>query len=281
MPIPSNFQFSQGSLQDYVDCPKRFYLRYIRRLAWPAVEAEPALENERLIHQGERFHALIYQSLLGIPNERLDRMVQDADLSVWWRNFQSALPDLKSNTAGLYPEVSLTAVLGGYILTARCDLVIKRDDGRVQIFDWKTSQSRMSRERLAARLQTRVYPYLLIRDGARLNGGQSLQPEQVEMIYWFTRYPEQPERFVYKTAQFLADEDRLKDLISGIADLDDAGFTPGPQNGQSKYCVYRSFCEHGVRAGNLSERKEEEDGIDALDVLNLDFDFEQIAEVEY
>ncbi len=40
MALPSDFQFSQSSLQDYVDCPWRFYLRYIRQLAWPAIVAE-------------------------------------------------------------------------------------------------------------------------------------------------------------------------------------------------------------------------------------------------
>ena len=42
--LPADFHFSQGSLQDYVDCPRRFQLRYMMKLAWPAVEAEPAVE---------------------------------------------------------------------------------------------------------------------------------------------------------------------------------------------------------------------------------------------
>ncbi len=278
MPIPPNFQFSQGSLQDYVDCPKRFYLRYVRRLAWPALEAEPVLENERYMLQGQRFHTLVHQSLLGVPTQVLDRMAEDPDLAVWWRNIQSALPGLKSEAAGLYPEVGLRAVVGEYVLTARCDLVIRRSDGRLQIFDWKTSQNRTRRERLAHRLQTCVYPYLLVRDGVYLNGGRPVQPEQVEMIYWFTRYPGQPERFAYDQNQLQADQERLQALIAEIASLDEAGFTPSSQSGQSKYCLYRSFCEHGVKAGNFFERQEDEAGSDDL---SPNFDFEQIAEVEF
>jgi hypothetical protein len=45
--LPLDFQFSQGSLQDYVDCRRRFQLRYLDQLAWPAVEAEPLLEHEQ------------------------------------------------------------------------------------------------------------------------------------------------------------------------------------------------------------------------------------------
>jgi hypothetical protein len=38
---------SQSSLQDYNDCPRRFELRYLQQLAYPAIETEPALENEK------------------------------------------------------------------------------------------------------------------------------------------------------------------------------------------------------------------------------------------
>jgi hypothetical protein len=49
---------SQSSLQDYNDCPRRFELRYLQRLAYPAIETEPALENEKHQREGEFFHRL-------------------------------------------------------------------------------------------------------------------------------------------------------------------------------------------------------------------------------
>ncbi|NCT22292.1 PD-(D/E)XK nuclease family protein, partial [bacterium] len=63
--IQSPFTFSQSSLQDYADCPRRFQLRYIEQLAWPAVETEPALENERRQQEGLLFHRLAQQHLIG------------------------------------------------------------------------------------------------------------------------------------------------------------------------------------------------------------------------
>ena len=61
--LPPNFQFSQGSLQDFVDCRRRFQLRYIQGVAWPALQTEPAMENERSMQQGARFHHLVHQHL--------------------------------------------------------------------------------------------------------------------------------------------------------------------------------------------------------------------------
>jgi hypothetical protein len=56
MAINPEFQFSQSSLQDYVECSRRFELRYIERLRWPALQSEPVLEQERHMQQGQRFH---------------------------------------------------------------------------------------------------------------------------------------------------------------------------------------------------------------------------------
>src|SRR5215213_6046604 len=62
---------SQSSLQDYMDCARRFKLRYLDRLSYPAVETEPTLENEKHQQEGEYFHRLVQQHLIGIPAERI------------------------------------------------------------------------------------------------------------------------------------------------------------------------------------------------------------------
>ena len=71
MPLPPNFIFNQASLQDAVECRRRFQLRYLLELAWPAPVAEPADEHEAHIRSGEAFHRLIHQHQVGLPAERL------------------------------------------------------------------------------------------------------------------------------------------------------------------------------------------------------------------
>ncbi len=70
--LPAQFAFSQSSLQDYADCPRRFQLRYLDKLIYPAAETEPALENEKHLQEGQNFHRLAQQYLLGIPTEKLE-----------------------------------------------------------------------------------------------------------------------------------------------------------------------------------------------------------------
>jgi len=273
--LPTNLQFSQGSLQDYVDCPRRFQLRYLLCLAWPAEEAEPALENERHLQQGAAFHRLVHQHVLGIAPQRLSSTVADAALRRWWHNYLEGGPaDLPPSR---YPEVVLSAPVGGYRLVAKYDLVAVDAGRRSVIVDWKTSRKRSRRKWLAERLQTRVYPYLLIRAGSHLNAGQPFEPEQVEMVYWFANFPATPERFAYDAAQYEADEVYLTLLIEEIRDLGDKDFLLTTQERRCRYCLYRSLCQRGVGAGAFDEM--EEPGLS--DDFDFNFDFEQIAEIEY
>src|SRR3990172_2677345 len=86
--MPVNFQFSQASLNDYVDCPRRFQLRYVLEQDWPAVESEPLIERERLADLGRRFHRLVQQHIHGLPVEQLTRSAStDPDLLLWWHNY--------------------------------------------------------------------------------------------------------------------------------------------------------------------------------------------------
>lgn len=276
MTLPADFLFSQGSLQDYVDCPRRFQLRYLLRLAWPAAEAEPALENERHLQQGAAFHRMIHQHLLGIAPERLSSAATDADLRRWWRSYlERGLAELPPSR---YPEVVLSAPIGGHRLVAKVDLVAVDPGRRVVVVDWKTSRRRPRRSWLAGRLQTRVYPYLLVRAGSHLNAGQPFAPEQVEMVYWFADFPADPERFAYDAAQYDADAVYLAALVEEIAGLGDEDLPLTIEERRCRYCVYRSLCRRGVRAGAFDEAEEEMGGGDDF---GISLDFEQIAELEY
>jgi hypothetical protein len=281
MPLPPDFHFSQGSLQDFVDCPRRFQLRYLDRIAWPAVSAEPVLENERHLQQGEMFHLMVQQQLVGVPVERLTAMARDdADLDAWWQAYLGATPaDLPGQH---FPEVTLLAPLGESgqrRLVAKYDLVVLTPEGRAVIFDWKTSRHRAPRRWLAGRLQTRVYPYLLLHAGVDLSGGQPLAADRIEMVYWFAGFPDRPERFGYSAGQATEDEGYLHSLVEQIALLAGGeGIWPlTPDETHCRFCVYRSLCERGVEAGRLDEV----DYRDFEPEIEIDLDFEQIAEVEY
>lgn len=275
MSLPSDFIFSQASLQDYVDCPRRFQLRYLLRIAWPAPLAEPVAEAERQLQLGADFHRLVHQHLIGIPAEALGATIEDADLRTWWEAYLSLGPDVPGT---LYPEVTLSLPLAGYRLIAKLDLVAASPGEQLVIVDWKTNQKRPSRSWLEKRLQTRVYRYILAAAGKRFNAGRDVDPEQIEMRYWFAAFPAQTERFRYGHTAFVEDRAYLEKLISEIVAR--AGMGDMEQTADTRlcrYCRYPSFCERSFGPGEWES--EEADLEDAA--FDFDLDLEQVLEVEF
>jgi len=262
---------SQSSLQDYVDCSLRFKLRYLDRLSYPAVESEPALENEKHQQEGEYFHRLVQQHLIGIAAEQIGRLANTPNLERWWSNWQ-AFKD-KQKFGNIYPEITLSAPLGNYRLLAKYDLISVKD-GKATIYDWKTYRKRPRNEWLSARMQTRVYRAMVVRAGAHLNHGKPFEPEQVEMIYWFGDFSEDPARFDYTSAQYQRDWDSLLKLAE---EVESAASYPQTEDRQKcAFCTYRSYCERGVRAGDWNDAETEMQAEELFDV-----NFEQIGEISF
>ncbi len=280
--MPENLTtLSQSSLQDYQDCPRRFELRYLQRLAYPAIETEPALENEKHQQEGEYFHRLAQQHLIGIPAEQVGRLANTENLQRWWGNFQDfrSLGDFGS----LYPEITLSAPLGKFRLVAKYDLIAIEKD-RAVIFDWKTYRKRPKNEWIHVRWQTRVYRALLAKAGAHLNSGSPFTPEQIEMVYWFAEFPAEPAKFPYKADQFKRDWDALTKIAEEISHAaTSAGSTSLTMNfpktdevSKCSYCPYRSYCNRGVRAGDAADAELETEAEELFDV-----NFEQIGEIGF
>jgi len=268
-------QFSQHSLQDYTDCPRRFQLRYVLGVTWPAVKAEPIAEMERRARLGQRFHHMAHQYALGISAERLEAGLDKEYLRRWWHNFLAAPPrDLPTGLRRA--EVSLSIPLTGHRLAARYDLVAANPGERLVIVDWKTRRPKRPK-RLLKKLQTVVYPYVLVEAGAAFNGGQPVQPEQVVMVYWFADFPDDPLTLAYDAVQHAANHEHLVTLIGEIAKRDEETWSlTDDVDHTCKFCAYRSLCKRGGIAGDLDDLDEDLELEEVLDI-----DLEQIAEIAF
>ena len=275
MTLPADFSFSQSSLQDYLDCPRRFELRYLQHLSWPAIEIEPALENERFLQRGSAFHRLVHQHQIGIPEAALTPYAGEPELSEWWQAYLRAAPGLLQNCTRKLPEVSLSTVVSGQNLLAKYDLLCELEDGSLHILDWKTSRFAPRRRSLVERMQTQIYPYVLVRAGERLLG-RPIAPEQIQMVYWYTSAPDQPVVFNYDSAQFTRTGLRLEELIQRIASLQPGDFPLTSDENRCRLCTYRSLCQRGVQAGELVAELE----LSESDLLAT-LDFDQIGEIDY
>ena len=274
MPLSTDFQFSQSSLQDYFDCPRRFELRYILKQKWPAIQTEPVVEFEHHMEIGTRFHRLVHQHILGIPDDVLEAGIADPDLLKWWRVFLQYTP-LKDLPYPCLPEYRLAAVFECHRLVAQYDLVSIEAGKSAVILDWKTSAHRPSSGNLQQRIQSRLYPLLLTVAGHRLNNGTPLEPEQIEMRYWFPSAPDRPEVIHYTKDKFNQDKEFLSNMINEIKNTPDGRFLLTQDENKCKFCEYRSLCERQVKAGDWKEI----DDSDLIPQNDTTMDIEQIGDI--
>jgi len=274
MALPDAFLFSQGNLQDYVDCQRRFQLRHVLTQPWPAIITEPALEAERHAQRGTDLHHLAHQHSLEIDAKRLEATIHDEVLARWWHTYLTYPPPGVPETVRR-AEVVVSAPLAGHRLVAQYDLLAVEPGERLVVVDWKAVLKRPLRANLARRLQTRVYRYLAVEGGAAFNGGQPVEPEQVEMIYWFAEFGGAVECFPYDADQRRADGDYLVDLIAEIAGHSESIWPLTPDERQCRFCNYRSLCERGATAAFLADAE------DDLEPAEVTIDLEQIAEVAF
>jgi hypothetical protein len=285
MTLPNGFLFNQGNLQDYMDCQRRFQLRYLFHLTWPAVEAEPFLEYERVAEQGSRFHKIIRQHFSGVPESSIDQsLVEDEVLHFWWRNYKQSLNDgilklIHQDGNKLFEELILTVPLGDFRLIAKYDLLVIQPDSRYLIIDWKTSQNRPKQKWLANRQQTHVYPFVFSLAASSINNSKPINPEQIEMIYWFTNQPDKPERFYYTSSAFTSDARYLTNLSVEISQKTDPVFELTEDVKHCLFCTYRSLCNRGIKPGELHQLEEWQESGQSAEDVSLDYD--QIIEIEY
>ena len=267
--LPTPFIFSQSCLQDYHDCEKRFYLRYIEKLAWPTIEVEPALENEQKQIEGQKFHQLVHQHLLGIPIDKLNKQAATYPLSEWWQNYLSS--DLQLDENVLLPEIPLITNLGNHKITGKYDLIAIHNE-KIRIFDWKTYQKKPSESRMGLRYQTKVYCSLIVKTAPTLIKKHTFDPDKLEMVYWLANFPAQPIRLTYSETQYERDLQHLEKVITRIAKQDE--FNASEEEKKCQYCSYRSYCDRGGIAGIWNDDIEI-----SLDMPELSL--EEIEEVEF
>ncbi len=279
--LPVDFTFNQSNLQDFLECPRRFYLGHVRRLLWPNQEMSSESVNQRRIQLGQTFHHLAQQKALGIADEKIKRQVatQSLEIQSWWQTFtewweNSVNRDLNGDR---YAETILTTGLSGSRLVAKYDLLVIHPEGDVTIFDWKTVTHPIPTKYLSQHVQSRVYPFVFSRAYPALLSGRKIAPEQVTMVYWFTADPFHPQRLTYHSRQYEVDEDYLIHLLTDILQRTDKDFPLTTNEKHCAHCVYRTYCDRRV------SDKDEENRLDENDNPPLVFpeDWEQVSEINY
>lgn len=250
------FRFSQRSLGDFLICRRRFQLRYVEQVPWPAPFSQADPELEALMELGQTFHQAAHQYFVGVDPTELIGGHPDPRLKDWWQAFERhVLPRLPEGER--WPEASLSIPVHGSWLTARFDLLVVAPSGQATLFDWKTGHV-PQRDVLARDMQTRVYPFVLAESGRLEEIGHAIRPDDIAMVYWFAQEPTQLIRFPYSAAAHADNRREFNALIAEITRLEADQFPKVDDLNPCRRCNYRAYCERDVAPAPPAEFVDEE-----------------------
>ena len=278
----TNLTLSQSAIDTYQRCPRRYYLRYVRGLDWPAPLTSSELDFEQAMRRGEHFHLLIQQQSLGMDVTPMVDASDDEILRNWWHSFlDHARTHMPAVTRAQYTEVELAVTIEGVTVVAKFDNLAIEEDGGILIFDWKTGTPRTV-EHLARTWQSVVYQFIATERGGQLRQPATLpkvEARQVHLTYWHARDAQHPVRLPYDDQMHEEGRRRLTSVIAemkGLIECDqEAVFVHTPNEGECRHCPYRSYCERGREAGGemdpemFPDAEEMMKNLDGLDDLDL------------
>jgi hypothetical protein len=263
----------QTALATFEVCPRRFQLRYLEHLPWPAspLDRQQSLAVER----GRRFHRLLERHFLGLPVDK--EAIDDDVVRDWWQRFTNSnlgIPDGKR-----WPEHRLTIPAGDTFLNGRFDLlVLGEEDGKpfARIFDWKTSHPQSAAD-LQSTWQTRLYLALVAESGRALfPEGPSLTPDRISLTYWYPREAEQPRVLSYSEAEHQKNWFAIQELVATIQGL--AAATGALDSKEAwpltadwnhcRTCPYQAYCGR-LEAGTVGSFNAEEESTDQGETAEL------------
>jgi RecB family exonuclease len=253
--LPAGFRFSQSALADEQRCPRRFWLRYLRRLDWPGPAAGSSALEEAA-GRGKLFHQWVEQEALGMDVGQSVHLSGDPHLAQWWANWQASPPPGVSQ-GKVYSEIELAVPFAGFRLVAKFDRVVVGPDGGYRVFDWKTGGGQ--EQDFAASWQTTVYLYVIAEAGGVLGDGQRPGPSRVSLSYWHAERPDAPLYIDYDDQRHAQAQQRLNQAIQAIAARRGlADFAETDDRGHCRRCSFRSYCDHEQQGDGQWEFSDEE-----------------------
>jgi hypothetical protein len=162
-------------------------------------------------------------------------------------------------------------------LAAKIDLLAVEKGKQAVIFDWKTTHKPPKPAFVTNRIQSLVYPFVVMSTGSALNDYKSFDPSQVTMIYWYPAYPENPVILTFDSAWLDKTRAVLQKLVNEITSLKLDIFPLTVDTKKCQFCRYRSLCERGTTAGHL----EDDDDLDQEDGGSPDINFDEIEGIAF
>lgn len=120
--------FSPNMLKTFEACPKKFYLKYVKKISMPT--------NDEIFELGKNIHALASYYLKKENIDRMELSLSEKEKLIW-----EYLKKTKYfSYEGINTEYNLSVKIGEYFFGGRLDALVKNND-TYYILDYKTGSA--------------------------------------------------------------------------------------------------------------------------------------------
>ena len=228
-----NFFYSQNSIKNFLECPKKFKYRYLEGISWKSA-AELIKQS---LKDGEDFHTLAERYFLGMHEGFYYK--DNHKLSKWMAGLEKNFHRNKNNS--YMGEYEIRQKKNGINLMARYDLICFKSTGEIEIYDWKTNKDKFPADFGSNSLQTKIYLFLLT-ENLNLFNINYFKFKNISMTYWQTNFPDSPIRVAYSSQMHEENKIYLKNLIEEINSYDFSKFEESNRKA-CKFCEFMSICK--------------------------------------
>ncbi len=256
-----HFVFTQSKLQDFLDCPRRFYLKYIEEQRWPAPVTEPQERLEEALRYGQLMHQYIEQHLSGVPHSVIEQQFStyhNEQLQKWWQVYLTHYQNTIAHMRAIYPEMLLSTHIDEYTLLAKYDVLMTDGSNNLIAIDWKTGKLPKPSQ-LEERMQTIVYLLVLYQASTAL---LNQRPSSITLRY-ISLESNEIQNFNVTALSVAALEMRILEVIEQIKV---SSFDKVINETPCRYCIYRGLCGRGKASWH-------EDSVAMLSDLDEDIDW--------
>lgn len=238
-------ELSQFALSRFDQCERLFELGHLARANWPAPDPlDENVEIRRRVGLGELFHRLVHWHARGLDVapllEVLDQAEDGQEVRRHWASFMAS--PYAEVPAVVWSEQTLRVTVGELRLQVRYDRLVRQDDGRWVITDWKTGR-KFDAPAAQKSWQTRLYRLALAKGGHAFNGGAAIAPDHISVVYWHVPSAE-AHTIPYSASLMAADEAALAGMGERLRSALGVGFAPNAHH--CGRCVYQSRCQLSV-----------------------------------
>ncbi|MBR6088877.1 MAG: PD-(D/E)XK nuclease family protein [Anaerolineaceae bacterium] len=240
---------TQTQISAFERCERFYFLKYIRNLVWPV-----EIVDRQRVRDGDDFHLLLRQLLLGFPKETLIFPSENPNVRRWIDTFLRKKP--VGSADRVFAEKEVSCLFENVLFLGKFDALAIQDD-RLTIFDWKTGMGSPDTAQYLRAPQTRLYRFLAKSCAPRLleQPDTEIPAENIEMVYWFPEHPDRTIRLRYTKGAWEEDKTWLRTRVRQMLSENEQDYSVTEKTRRCGQCIYRTWCFPDIYTG-LSEPEE-------------------------